>query len=106
VRGFRLSTPSVAGGGGAIYSSSVQSLESRPQGPEQPASESLVILDGEIGHKNFWLLDLATGARHLLAQLPADEDVRDFDVSPTRSEIVFDRIEASSEMAVIDRTPP
>ncbi len=69
-----------------------------------PASESLVILDGEIGHKNFWLLDLATGAKHLLAQLPADEEVRDFDVSAAGSEIVFDRVEASSEMAVIDRT--
>jgi Tol biopolymer transport system component len=69
-----------------------------------PASASLVILDGEIGHKNFWLLDLATGAKRLLAQLPADEDVRDFDVSAARSEIVFDRVEASSEMAVIDRT--
>jgi Tol biopolymer transport system component len=67
-----------------------------------PGSESLVILDGEIGHKNFWLLDLASGAKHLLAQLPADEDVRDFDVSA--AEIVFDRIEASSEMAVIERT--
>ncbi len=70
-----------------------------------PASESLVILDGEIGHKNFWLLDLASGAKRLLARLPADEDVRDFDVSPADAEIVFDRIEASSEMAVIDRTP-
>ena len=68
-----------------------------------PGSESLVILDGEIGHKNFWLLDLATGARRPLTQLPADYAVRDFDVSAAAGQIVFDRIEAGSEMAVIDR---
>ncbi len=69
-----------------------------------PASESLLILDGEIGHKNFWLLDLATGTRRPIAKLPADYDVRDFDVSGSDSQIVFDRIEANSEMALIDRT--
>ena len=68
-----------------------------------PAAQSLVILDGEIGHKNFWLLNLATGAKQLITQLPADFEVRDFDVSETNSEIVFDRIEASSEMALIQR---
>ncbi len=70
-----------------------------------PASTSLVVLDGEIGHKNFWLLDPATGVKRLLAQLPADTQVRDFDVSATRGEIVFDRTEAASEMALIERTP-
>jgi len=69
-----------------------------------PAAQSLVILDGEIGHKNFWLLDLASGAKQLITQLPTDFEVRDFDVSATDSEIVFDRIEASSEMALIDRS--
>jgi Tol biopolymer transport system component len=69
-----------------------------------PAAQSLVILDGEIGHKNFWLLNLATGAKQLITQLPADFEVRDFDVSVANSEIVFDRIEASSEMALIDRS--
>jgi Tol biopolymer transport system component len=68
-----------------------------------PTSASLLILDGEIGHKNFWLMDLATGARQQVAKLPGDYDVRDFDVSPTDSQIVFDRIEANSEMALIDR---
>ena len=68
-----------------------------------PDSRSLVILDGEIGHKNFWQLDLASGARQLLAQLPADYQVRDFDVAAAGGQLVFDRIEAGSEMAVIDR---
>jgi Tol biopolymer transport system component len=70
-----------------------------------PGSEFLVILDGEIGHKNFSLLDLASGARRPLTQLPADFDVRDFDLSATGAVIVFNRVEAGSEMAVIDRSP-
>jgi Tol biopolymer transport system component len=69
-----------------------------------PGSDSLVILDGEIGHKNFWLLDLASGSRRQLTQLPADYEVRDFDVFADGTQIVFDRAEAGSEMAVIDRT--
>lgn len=66
-------------------------------------SESLVILDGAIGHKNFQLLDLTTGTRRPLTQLPADYEVRDFDVSADGAQIVFDRVEAGSQMAVIDR---
>jgi Tol biopolymer transport system component len=68
-----------------------------------PGSESLLILDGKIGHKDFWLLDLATGTRRLLTQLPADYEVRDFDVSAASAQIVFNRVEAGSEIAVIDR---
>jgi Tol biopolymer transport system component len=68
-----------------------------------PGSESLVILDGEIGHKNFSLLDLATGSRRPLTELPADYEARDFDVSASDHEIVFTRVVAGSEIAVIDR---
>jgi hypothetical protein len=48
-----------------------------------------VVLRGEIGHKNFSLLDLRTGAQRMLAELPADFVIRDFDVSTAGSEIVF-----------------
>jgi hypothetical protein len=65
--------------------------------------QSLVILRGEIGHKNFWLLDLRTGAERILAELPADFVVRDFDISATGAEIVFDRVPATSDLALIER---
>jgi hypothetical protein len=65
--------------------------------------QSLVILGGEIGHKNFWLLDLRTGAQRILAELPADFVVRDFDISAAGSEIVFDRVQATSDLALIER---
>lgn len=67
-------------------------------------AQALVILCCEIAHKNFWLLDLRTGARHMLAELPEDFIIRDFDISAAGSEIVFDRVQASSELALIERT--
>jgi Tol biopolymer transport system component len=66
--------------------------------------QTLLILDGEVGHKNFWLLDLRTGARRILAQLPTDFVIRDFDISATGSEVVFDRAQVNSDLALIERT--
>jgi len=66
--------------------------------------QALVILGGEIGHKNFWLLDLRTGAQRILAELPADFVIRDFDISAAGSEIVFDRVQVNSDLALIERT--
>ncbi len=66
--------------------------------------QALVILGGEIGHQNSSLLDLQTGAQRILAELPADFVIRDFDISPASSEIVFDRVQINSELALIERT--
>lgn len=63
--------------------------------------QALIILSGEIGHKNFSLLDLRTGAQRMLAELPPDFVTRDFDVSAAGSEIVFDRVQVTSDLALI-----
>jgi Tol biopolymer transport system component len=65
--------------------------------------QALVILGGEIIHKNLSVLDLRTGAQRLLAELPADFDIRDFDISADGSEIVFERVQANSDLALIER---
>jgi Tol biopolymer transport system component len=70
-----------------------------------PNSQSLVILTGGIGHKNVGLLDLETGEQRTLAELPADFNIRDFDVSPDGSELVFERVEVNSRVALIERKP-
>jgi Tol biopolymer transport system component len=65
--------------------------------------ETLVILGGEIGHQNPSLLDLRSGVRRTLAELPADFVVRDFDIRADGSEIVFDRLQVNSDLALIER---
>jgi Tol biopolymer transport system component len=65
--------------------------------------QRLVILRGEIGHKDLWLLDLNTGAQRLLAELPPEFTIGDFDISADGSEIVFDRQQSSSYLALIER---
>jgi dipeptidyl aminopeptidase/acylaminoacyl peptidase len=67
--------------------------------------QTLVILGGEVGHKNFWLLDLRTGTQRLLAELPPDFVIRDFDVSAAGTEIVFDRVQVNADLALIQRPP-
>jgi Tol biopolymer transport system component len=70
-----------------------------------PDGQSIVSgVVGEIGHKNFSLLDLRTGAQRMLAGLPADFVIRDFDISADGSEAVFDRVRTNSNLALIDRT--
>jgi len=66
--------------------------------------EKLVILGGEIGRENPSLLDLRSGVRRTLAELPADFVVRDFDITADSSGIVVDRLQGNSELALIERT--
>ena len=68
-----------------------------------PDSQKLVILAGQIGHKNLAVLDLETGAKRTLAELPADFVVHDFDISATGTEVVFERIVNNSHIALIER---
>jgi Tol biopolymer transport system component/DNA-binding winged helix-turn-helix (wHTH) protein len=68
-----------------------------------PDGQSLVVLRGDFDHKNFWLVDLRTGAERLLAGLPAEFVIGDFDISPNGSEILFDRVQENSELAFIER---
>jgi hypothetical protein len=46
-------------------------------------ARALVLLRGEIQHKNLWLVDLQTGAERQLTNLTPDFDIRDFDIPQT-----------------------
>jgi len=61
-----------------------------------------VFLQGEIKHKNLWLIDLDTGTQRALTNLPPDFDVRDFDVSPDGRELVLERAQEHSEVVLLD----
>ena len=64
---------------------------------------SIVVLRGGVGHKNFWLVDLGTGAERQITELAPDVVVRDFDLSRDGSVILFDRVQDSSRIALIER---
>ena len=64
---------------------------------------ALVVLRGDIAHKDLWALDLKGGGERQLAALPPDFAVSDFDLAADGSELVIDRVESNSEMALIER---
>jgi Tol biopolymer transport system component len=71
-----------------------------------PGGRALVFLRGEIQHKNLWLIDLETGAERQLTNLPADFDIRDFDISPDGREVVLERAQELSEVLLLDLSRP
>jgi Tol biopolymer transport system component len=67
---------------------------------------ALVFLRGEIQHKNLWLVDLHTGAERQLTNLSPDFEIRDFDISPDGREVVLERVQARSDVELLDLPRP
>jgi Tol biopolymer transport system component len=63
---------------------------------------ALVVMRGDIQHKNLWLIDLETGAERQLTSFSPDFDVRDFDVSPDGREIVLERVQEHSDVVLLE----
>src|SRR5207248_6874529 len=63
---------------------------------------SLVLLRGEIQHKNLWIVDLETGAERQLTNFGPDFDIRDFDISPDGREVVLERVQERSDVVLVD----
>jgi Tol biopolymer transport system component len=71
-----------------------------------PGGRELVLLRGEIRHKNLWLINLQTGAERQLTNLAPDFDVQDFDISPDGREVVLERVQESSDVMLLDLPRP
>jgi Tol biopolymer transport system component len=67
-----------------------------------PGGKTLLILKGELRSKNFWLVDLETGAERQLTDLGPEFVIGDFDLSADGQEIVFDRIREDSDVVMIE----
>jgi Tol biopolymer transport system component len=67
-----------------------------------PGGRALILLRGEIQHKNLWRIDLDTGAERQLTNLNPDFDIRDFDISPDGREVVLERAQERSDVALLD----
>jgi Tol biopolymer transport system component len=71
-----------------------------------PGGRALLFLQGEIQHKNLWLIDLETGAKRQLTNLAPDFDIRDFDISPDGREVVLERAQERSDVMLLDLPRP
>jgi Tol biopolymer transport system component len=71
-----------------------------------PGGRTLVLLRGDIQHKNLWLIDLETGAERQLTNLAPDFDIRDFDISPDGREVVIERVQERSNVVLLDLPRP
>ena len=67
-----------------------------------PGGRSLILLRGEIQHKDLWAVDLESGAEHQLTRLPADFDIREFDLSPDGREVVLERVQERSDVVLLE----
>lgn len=63
---------------------------------------ALVLLRGEIQHKNLWLINLADGIERQLTNFSPDFDIRDFDISPDGREVVLERVQERSDVVLLD----
>ena len=68
--------------------------------------QDMVILRGELRHKNLWAVDVKTGAERQLSEVAPDFDIRDFDVSLDGREILLERVQEHSEIVLVERTQP
>ncbi len=63
---------------------------------------TLVILKGEQSHKEFWAVDLRSGAQRALTDLGPGQVIGDFDVAADGRTIVFDRAREESDLSLIE----
>jgi hypothetical protein len=68
-----------------------------------PGTRSLVVLRGDISHKDLWAIDIDTGRERQLTAFTAGFDIGDFDVSPDGTEVVVEQIQERSEIVLIER---
>ena len=62
----------------------------------------LLVLRGEIQHKDLWSIDLQTGAEQQLTGLAPDFAVRDFDVSGDGREVILEQAQEQSDIVLLD----
>jgi Tol biopolymer transport system component len=72
----------------------------------QPGGQALVLLRGDIRHKNLWLVDLETGAERQLTNFNPDFHIHDFDISPDGREVVLERVQERSDVVLLDLPGP
>ncbi len=67
-----------------------------------PEGDALIVLEGVAGaSQNFFRVDLGTGQRRQVTDLDGTYGIRNFDVSPDGTPIVFDRWRQHTDIAML-----
>lgn len=69
------------------------------------SDDALVIMKGDISHKDFWRVDLTTGHAQQLTLLRRGFTIGDFDVAADGKEIIFDRTREESDVVLFELPP-
>ncbi len=64
---------------------------------------SLIVLRGDLRHKNLWAVDLETGAARQLTNFAPGFELRDFDVAPDGREMVIEQVQEHSDIVLLTR---
>jgi serine/threonine protein kinase/Tol biopolymer transport system component len=64
--------------------------------------DALLVMKGDVSHKEFWVVDLITGRERQLTHLGREFAIGDFDASPDGREITFDRTREESDIVLFD----
>ena len=64
--------------------------------------DTLVIMKGDVSHKEFWTFDLKTGREQQLTRFRRGFFIGDFDISQDGREIIFDRTREESDIVLFD----
>jgi Tol biopolymer transport system component len=67
--------------------------------------DQLVVLKGDVSHKELWAVDLQTGRQRQLTDLGGQLALGDFDVSADGHELVFDRAREESDIVLLELPP-
>jgi Tol biopolymer transport system component len=71
-----------------------------------PDGSRLVVKLGGFRRQDFWLLNLATGARRQLTRLKPGESLLRFDVSGDGRQLFFERVRENSDVVLIEVPQP
>jgi Tol biopolymer transport system component len=64
--------------------------------------QRLVVLRGELRHKNLWRIDLSSGTEQQLTDFPPDFDVHDFDMSSDGRELVLEQVREHADVVLLE----
>jgi dipeptidyl aminopeptidase/acylaminoacyl peptidase len=68
-----------------------------------PDARSLVVMRGDLRHRDLWAIDLDAGTERQLTNFGPQFEIRDFDVAPDGRELVVEQVQEHSDIVLLER---